>query len=104
MAARRGYGPPPSGTDHDSLDHLEGTPALDDAVTRAELVGLSAAGVAACVQLMSLVGAGLFAGSVAFVLSVAGAVLCLGVPGVYPHLDFPLPAGALHVAKAGDCS
>jgi len=34
--------------------------------------------VAACLHFMSAMGAGLFAGSVAFVLSLAGALLCLG--------------------------
>jgi exosortase len=33
---------------------------------------------AACIHLMSIMGAGLFVGSIAFVLSVAGAVLCIG--------------------------
>jgi exosortase len=40
--------------------------------------GLLLLAVAACVQIMSVMGAGLFAGSVALVLSAAGAVLCLG--------------------------
>ena len=40
--------------------------------------GIALLVVAACVQFMSVMGAGLFAGSVALVLSVAGAVLCLG--------------------------
>ncbi|MBC7927212.1 MAG: archaeosortase/exosortase family protein [Bryobacteraceae bacterium] len=40
--------------------------------------GLVVLAVAACVHFVSVMGAGLFAGSVAFVLSIAGAVLCLG--------------------------
>lgn len=40
--------------------------------------GFALLAVAACVHFVSVIGAGLFAGSVAFVLSVAGAVLCLG--------------------------
>ena len=42
--------------------------------------GLALLAVAAGVQFLSVMGAGLFAGSVAFLLSVAGAVLCLGGP------------------------
>jgi exosortase len=51
--------------------------------------GLALLGVAASVQLMSVMGAGLFAGSVAFVLSVAGAVLCLGGPAFIRTWTFP---------------
>lgn len=40
--------------------------------------GVALLATAACIHLMSAMGAGLFAGSIAFVLSAAGAVLCLG--------------------------
>lgn len=40
--------------------------------------GLVLLAAAACVHFVSVMGAGLFAGSVAFLLSLAGAVLCLG--------------------------
>ncbi len=39
--------------------------------------GFAVLGVAACLQIASALGAGLFAGSLAFVLSLAGLVLCL---------------------------
>ena len=40
--------------------------------------GVALLGLAACMHFLSVAGAGLFAGSVALVVSVAGAVLCLG--------------------------
>src|ERR1700677_2379634 len=52
--------------------------------------GLALLALAGCVQLMSVMGAGLFAGSVAFLLSVAGAVLCLGGPAFLRTWAFPL--------------
>jgi exosortase len=51
--------------------------------------GLALLVLAAGVQLMSVMGAGLFAGSVAFVLSVAGAVLCLGGAAFFRTWTFP---------------
>jgi len=51
--------------------------------------GLAPLAAAACVHFMSVMGAGLFAGSVAFVLSVAGAVLCLGGPAFFRTWTFP---------------
>jgi exosortase len=51
--------------------------------------GLALLAAAACVHFMSVMGAGLFAGSVAFVLSVAGAVLCLGGPAFFRTWTFP---------------
>jgi exosortase len=51
--------------------------------------GLALLGVAACIQLMSVMGAGLFAGSIAFVLSVAGAVLLLGGLAFFRTWTFP---------------
>jgi exosortase len=45
---------------------------------------------AACMQFLALLGVGLFAGSVAFLLSVAGAVLCLGGFAWLRALAFPL--------------
>ncbi len=51
--------------------------------------GLALLAVAASVHFISLMGAGLFAGSVAFVLSVAGAVLCLGGPAFFRTWTFP---------------
>jgi exosortase len=52
--------------------------------------GLALLAVAAGVQFLSVMGAGLFAGSVAFLLSVAGAVLCLGGPAFLRTWAFPL--------------
>jgi len=40
--------------------------------------GLALLAAAACIHFMSVMGAGLFAGSIAFVISAAGTVLCLG--------------------------
>jgi exosortase len=52
--------------------------------------GLPLLAVAAGVHFMSVMGAGLFAGSVAFVLSVAGMVLCLGGTAFFRAWAFPL--------------
>jgi exosortase len=52
--------------------------------------GLALLAVAASVHFMSVMGAGLFAGSVAFVLSVAGMVLCLGGTALFRAWTFPL--------------
>jgi exosortase len=52
--------------------------------------GLALLASAASVHFTSVMGAGLFAGSLAFVLSVAGAVLCLGGPGFLRTWIFPL--------------
>jgi exosortase len=51
--------------------------------------GLAPLAAAACIHFMSVMGAGLFAGSVAFVLSVAGVVLCLGGPAFLRAWVFP---------------
>ena len=50
--------------------------------------GLALLASAASVHFTSVLGAGLFAGSMAFVLSVAGAAFPSRRPGVSPHLDF----------------
>ena len=52
--------------------------------------GFALLAAAAGLQLTGLLGAGLFAGSVAFLVSVAGAVLCLGGSARLRSLAFPL--------------
>jgi exosortase len=52
--------------------------------------GLALLALAACVHLLSVMGAGLFAGSAGFVLSVAGLVLCLGGFAFLRTWSFPL--------------
>jgi hypothetical protein len=51
--------------------------------------GFALLAVAACVHSVSVIGVGLFAGSVAFVLPVAGAVLCLGGIALLRTWTFP---------------
>jgi exosortase len=51
--------------------------------------GFALLAAAACVHFVSAMGAGLFAGSVAFVMSVAGAVLCLGGFAFLQSWTFP---------------
>jgi len=54
------------------------------------LWGFALLAFAACVHFISVTGAGLFAGAVAFLLSVAGAVLCLGGFTLLRTWSFPL--------------
>jgi len=61
--------------------------------------GLALLAVAASIQLLSVLGAGLFAGSVAFVLSVAGAVLCLGGPAFLRSWTLPFALALFMLPK-----
>jgi exosortase len=52
--------------------------------------GFAVLGAGAAMHILALVGGGLFAGSVAFVVSVAGAILCLGGRPLLRAWSFPL--------------
>jgi exosortase len=61
--------------------------------------GFSLLAAAAGMQFASVIGVGLFAGSVAFLVSVAGAVLCLGGVAWLRALAFPLALGVFMLPK-----
>jgi len=61
--------------------------------------GFALLAAAAGMQFASVIGVGLFAGSVAFLVSVAGAVLCLGGVAWLRALAFPLALGVFMLPK-----
>ena len=77
MVDRRRHGARFPGAACDRVDRLARAPALEDAAGSAVPLGICGSGLAASLQLASALGAGLFAASLAFVLSLTGLVLCL---------------------------
>ena len=67
--------------------------------TRPSAWGFALLAVAGGLQLASVLGVGLFAGSVAFLVSVAGAILCLGGFAWLRVLAFPLLLGIFMLPK-----
>jgi len=61
--------------------------------------GFALLAIGGCMQLAAALGVGLFAGAVAFLVSIAGAVLCLGGFGWLRALAFPFVLGLFMLPK-----
>jgi len=61
--------------------------------------GFALLAIGACMQFAAALGVGLFAGAVAFLVSIAGAVLCLGGFGWLRALAFPFVLGLFMLPK-----